>query len=297
MKPIYGATPLKRRRRTAAELEQLDAQIIDVLRADHPQSIRHIFYRMTDPRLPQSVDKTDLGYERICARLKILRRTGTVPYSWIADMSRQGYLTPTFKGGADFLRRVKDWYRADPWEKAKARCEVWVESRSLASVLRADCEEFAVSLYPCGGFSSISFANTAAEELNADAEDSRPLHVLYVGDYDPAGVMIDVSLERELRLHLRPDIELRFERLGINPDQIEKYQLPEKPRKASERRARHITHTVEAEAMPARILRGIVRKRIERLLPRGAMEAARKEEQAEREWLERVAADREEEGE
>ncbi len=33
-------------------------------------------------------------------------------------------------------------------------------------------------------------------------------HVIYIGDYDPAGVLIDVSLERELRKHLATSIDL-----------------------------------------------------------------------------------------
>ena len=52
MTKIYRAGTLKRIRRTDAQLEQLDAQIIAVLKEDHPQSVRHVFYRMTDPRLP-----------------------------------------------------------------------------------------------------------------------------------------------------------------------------------------------------------------------------------------------------
>lgn len=61
-KPFYRASTLKRSRRTKEQLDQLDGQIIDVLRNDHPQSVRHIFYRMTDPRLPEYVEKSDNGY-------------------------------------------------------------------------------------------------------------------------------------------------------------------------------------------------------------------------------------------
>ena len=53
MKEIYRPRTLKRIRRTDAQIAQLDEQIIDVLKEDHPQSVRHIFYRMTDPRLPE----------------------------------------------------------------------------------------------------------------------------------------------------------------------------------------------------------------------------------------------------
>ena len=75
----------------------------------------------------------------------------------------------------------------------------------------------------------------AAEAHNGLA-DERPLCVLYVGDFDPAGVLIDRALERELRQHLRSDVDLAFRRVAINPDQIELYDLPTKPRKVGDRR-------------------------------------------------------------
>ena len=47
--------------------------------------------------------------------------------------------------------------------------------------------------------------------------------------------------------------------------------------------------TVEAEAMPAGILRGHLRRRIEALLPTGALAAARAAEESERSFLLRWA--------
>ncbi|MEJ7667704.1 MAG: hypothetical protein WKH97_03015 [Casimicrobiaceae bacterium] len=204
-------------------------------------------------------------------------------------MSRRGYFVNTYQDAGDFLRRVHGLYRADLWHDADRRCEVWVESRSIASVLLADCEELAVDLYPCAGFSSLSFVHEAAEQHNHSG-DTRPLVVLYVGDYDPAGVLIDVSLERELREHLHDHIELTFVRIGINPDQISNYDLPTKPRKATDRRSLHVTTTVEAEAMPAHILRELMRAEIEALLPDGALRAAKVAELSERRHLRRMAA-------
>ncbi len=49
MDAVYEASPLKRRM-TKAEVEQLEAQILDVLAEDSQQSVRHVFYRMTENR-------------------------------------------------------------------------------------------------------------------------------------------------------------------------------------------------------------------------------------------------------
>ncbi|SDX63080.1 hypothetical protein SAMN04515617_105151 [Collimonas sp. OK242] len=286
--PLYRAGTLKRDRRTNEQLEQLDQQIIDVLKDDHPQSVRHVFYRMTDPRLPEPVEKSDRGYRHVQDRCVKLRRSGRVRYDWIADMSRRGYFVTTFSGKGDFLSRMAGLYRSDLWALSDYRCEVWCESRSIASVIQKDCTELAVDLYPCGGFSSLSFVHEAAEAHNY-SDDGRPLIIFYIGDYDPAGVIIDVALERELRLHLKPSIKLHFQRIGINEDQIALYDLPTKPRKESDTRSLQVASTVEAEAMPARILRALLRQQIEELLPEGALASAKVAEESERAGLRMLA--------
>src|SRR6185437_9428534 len=119
----YRARTIKRERRTHERLEQLDSQILDVLSADHPQSVRHVFYRMTDPRLPEPVEKSDRGYRHVQDRCVKLRRSGDIPYGWITDASRRGCFTVTYSDAADFLRRTNSLYRANLWEDAACYCE------------------------------------------------------------------------------------------------------------------------------------------------------------------------------
>jgi hypothetical protein len=287
----YDPGYINRRRRTKAEVEQLDRQIFDVLDDDHPQSIRHVFYRMTDPRLDEPVPKTDTGspngYRMVWHRLKELRRSGDVPYHWITDATRRGYHVATYPNGADFLRAHAAAYRAPIWAQAGVYVEVWAESRSIAGVVEDDCEDLAVSLYPAGGFSSITLAYEAAEQIADEIGDSgKPAHVVYIGDYDPAGVLIDRSIEAELRRDLPDEIDLTFHRLAITEAQIVGYDLPTKPRKPGDKRALHVRETVEAEAMPAGILRRLLRDKIEAFLPFGALEVVKAAEESERAGLE-----------
>ena len=117
--------------------------------------------------------------------------------------------------------------------------------------------------------------------FGTEVEAGKQANVIYIGDYDPAGVLIDRSIEAELCRHLQgidrddeelrdqlieaakigifPDlprtIDLQFHRLAITEEQIAEFDLPTKPRKATDRRAQHVKATVEAEAMPAATLR------------------------------------------
>jgi hypothetical protein len=218
-----------------------------------------------------------------------LRRSGRLPYAWVTDATRWGYHAPTYRDAADFLRTVAGQYRADLWRQSDWYCEVWVESRSIAGIIVDDCQQLAVSLYPAGGFSSMTLPYEAAGYIRA-ASGGKPVRVFYIGDYDKAGVLIDVKVEQELRLHLGSGVELKFERIGITPEQIVDLGLPTKPPNAKDRRAPHITVSVEAEPMPAHTLRRLLRDAIEALLPPDALRIARIAEDDERQHLERMAS-------
>ena len=276
-----------RNRATKAQQAALDQQIIDVLGEDHPQSVRHVFYRMTDPRLAEPVDKSDQGYQRVQRRCLALRRAGRIPYFWISDSTRRGYHVDTFNGPGDFIKRFAGLYRAQLWTANLPHVEVWCESRSLAGVLVDTCRSLAVSLYPSAGFTSATLAYEAAREI--DRRKRERAVIFYVGDYDPAGVLIDLSIESELRSHLATP--LAFNRLAVNELQIAELDLPTKPRKrdktgeATDRRRLDIAETVEAEAIPAAVMRRMVREAVESYLPAGALHAAKVAEHSERDGL------------
>ena len=94
--------------------------------------------------------------------------------------------------------------------------------------------------------------------------------ILYVGDYDQAGVLIDKAIERRLRDFLAAwdwPGELTFTRLAVNNDQIDTMALPTRPPKASDTRSKEVTRAVEAEAIPAPTMRGIVSAALQDLIP------------------------------
>lgn len=278
-------TTTKRRRRTKVQIERLERQILDVLTGDHPQSVRHVFYRMTNPTLAEPVEKSEAGYRHVQQRILAMRRSGAIPYGWISDATRRGFHVSTFDGAGDFIEAFAGLYRAPLWDERTPHVEVWCESRSLAGVLQATCEALAVSLYPAGGFSSATLCYEAACEI--DRKGRNRAVVLYVGDYDQSGVLIDQAVERELRSHLTTPLE--FKRIGISPWQITYYGLPTRPPKATDKRRPDIKRVVEGEAMPANIMRRIVREAVEHYLPAGALAATKAAEESEREGLRRLA--------
>ena len=276
----------KRRRRTRAQIEQLQKQMWHVLETDQPQSVRHVFYRMADPRLPESVEKSERGYVVVQRQLTNMRRKGWLPYHWITDATRRGYFTETYSSPADAVAACAQFYRRSVWTETPDYVEVWCESRSIAGVIQGETERYAVPLYPAGGFVSLTLAHEASENIRHEAK-GRPVHVLYVGDFDPAGVLIDKKIEEELRLHL-PDHEIKFHRIAITREQIDLMSLPTKPPKDS--RGGFSGGTVEAEAMPAGVMRDLLREKIETFIPARALAVIEVAEASEREILTSLAS-------
>ena len=142
-------------------------------------------------------------------------------------------------------------------------------------MVEALCRKYAVSLYPAGGFASVSFVYQAAEHASPAARD-RPIDIIYIGDYDPAGTLIDPAIRSEFKRHLGGDLTLH--RVAITKEQIALHDLPTKPRKESEQRCPDIDETVEAEAMPVELLLDLLRRKLDVFLRAGALEKAKQVE-------------------
>ena len=296
-RPILDAAAQRRSRMkhfrlTNAEMELLDQRILAVLERSRPQSVRHVYYVLVGD-IPELVPKNDQGYQTVDRACIRLRQNGRLPYSWVSDSTRMGYHVATYANAGELISRHAEYYRLDLWRRAKAHVEVWCESRSIAAVLLPLCRELCVSLYPTSGFSSLTQTWEAAQLMQTAAA-GRPIRLLYVGDYDPAGKHIDRDAVRKLREHLTPYAErhgmemqqcLQEVRVAVNEEQIVKYNLPTKPRKKDDSRCPEIQRTVEAEALPAEVLRKLVRDEIESYLPQGELDVVRVAEESEREHL------------
>ena len=95
--------------------------------------------------------------------------------------------------------------------------------------------------------------------------------------------------EKRLR-ELAPDAKITFERLAVTPSQIVELELPTRPTKTSDSRAKNFGPvSVELDAIPADWLRLIVREAIERHLPAHQLEIMKIAEASEREQLAVIA--------
>lgn len=115
----YQASPIKRRRRTNADLSVLHGAIIDCIQALQPMTLRQLFYALT---VRDVIEKTERDYNAVGVQLLKLRRRGLVPWSAITDNTRWVRRPETFRGPAEAVRSIARFYRPLPLGRLRCPC-------------------------------------------------------------------------------------------------------------------------------------------------------------------------------
>jgi hypothetical protein len=284
--PFYRPRAIKRDRRTKAAIGGIQAAILDILEADHPQTVRQIFYALTVRAL---IVKAESEYHQTVVRLLgKMRHADTIPFEWIADNTRWQRKPSTFVGLDSCLDATAKFYRRDLWAAMPVYVEVWCEKDALAGVLMEETETYDVPLMVARGYSSLSFLHSAAMAIKAKG---KPAYIYHFGDLDPSGVDAARDIEAKLRRYA-PDAEIHFERPAVTREQVEQWSLPSRPTKTTDPRAKKFgsATSVELDAIPARRLRELVRGCIERHVDRQQLDLLRVAEKSERELLDKWAS-------
>jgi hypothetical protein len=283
MTAVYEASPIKRRRATKAEVEARREALLEIIEAGKPMTVRQVFYQATVHGL---VEKAESGYAKVQTDLVLMRRTGELPYYWLADNTRWQRKPRTFSSVEAALKETAAFYRKSLWNDADSYVEIWLEKDALAGVIYPVTSMFDLPLMVARGYASLSFLYTAAEYINTlDV----PTYIYHLGDFDPSGVNAGEKIEETLR-ELAPDADIFFERIAVTPEQIEAWDLPTRPTKVSDSRAKAFGSdlSVELDAIEPNQLRAIVQAAIEQHLPAEQFEVLKAAEQSEREIIRRL---------
>ena len=254
--------------------------VFEIVAAQQPMTVRQVFYQAT---VRGVVEKTEAGYTKVQNDLVLMRRSGELPYDWLADATRWMRKPDTFGGIVEALRDCAAFYRKALWRDADTYAEVWLEKDALAGVIYPITDTYDVPLMVARGYASLSFLHSAAVHINAlDV----PTYVYHLGDFDPSGVNAGEKIEETLR-ELAPNAEIYFDRLAVTPEQIAAWDLPTRPTKQTDSRSKRFgAISVELDAIPPDYLRSIVQRAIEQHLPPDQFDALKIAEESERKAIE-----------
>jgi len=282
---VNGTSHIKRTRRTRAEIEALDDALREIVDQFRPVTVRQVFYQAVNRALvPKSETK---GSRVVQRRLVVLRESGAIPYGSIVDGTRYVHGHRRYHDLDEFTTYAAGLYRKDYWSTSEVNVEVWLEKDALKGVLVPTVvNECGLGLHVTRGFASITYLQEAAEEIELDG---RPTYVYVLTDFDPSGVSIAEKVEEELKSRA-PDAEIVVERLAVDRAQIDRWNLPTRPTKASDTRAAKFrrlygTDSVELDAIPPDELRNLVRDAIDGHMETWRLRQFRMVEREERETL------------
>jgi len=282
---VYRPGSIKRTRRTRPQVEVIRGHIENLLSADNPQTVRQVFYRLT---VLGVIAKTEGEYHQTVIRLLTeMREAGRIPFSWIADNTRWMRKPTTFTSPGEFLHAGANGYRRDLWASNPVYVEIWCEKDALAGVLVEETEPYDVPLMVARGYSSISFLHSSAKQIAAKG---KPAYIYHFGDLDPSGTDAARDIEAKLRRYA-PGADIHFERVAVTRQQADDWNLPTRPTKQTDPRAKKFEGTsVELDAIPAHQLRDLVRECIERHVNKHDIEMLRAVEESDRLLITRWAA-------
>jgi hypothetical protein len=283
----YRAYSIKLDRRTKAEIDDIKAAIVAILKADHPMTVRQVFYRLVVQKV---IEKTEAEYQGTVIRLLTeMRLNGSIRFNWIVDESRPRTVNRTYDSIADAARDTARFYRRNALRECSDYVEIWCEKQALAGVIRAAADVYDVPVLISKGMPSLTqLYGTACEICRADEAGKRS-YIYQFGDHDPSGVLIPQTIERRLN-ELCPKLDCSppvVERVALTGEQIAEFDLPMRPTKREGNRhaEKFEGDSVELDALPSSELRSMVREVIERHISEQDLEILRTAEGSERDLL------------
>lgn len=326
MSAPYGASPVKRQRRTRTELADVDSAIIEAVELEHPITLRGVFYRVVSMG---AVEKTEHGYRLIGRELLKLRRDGGIRYDRITDGTRWINKPDSYDDLDQMLEDAAASYRRALWRDQAAEVQIYSEKDAISGVVLPVTQRWDVPLGIVRGYSSESFAWSVAQSIMAAAERGKDTHVYQLGDHDPSGVdawrafrktvsgfLMEEHRDlraRVARSHPEADFgeevpedydtlesvctfvvggkvaQAHFERLAVTEGQIYDLGLPTRPTKQSDTRAQSFEGgSVEVDAIPPTVLREIIEEAITDHIDPEALRLTQIAEQSERDILTRM---------
>ena len=144
------------------------------------------------------------------------------------------------------------------------RIEIWVEKDSIRNFIGKLAARYRLGIQVLRGFASLSMYRRALER----ARKRGVAMVLYIGDFDPSGLLIETVAQEEMD----HKTGIRFFRLAITMEQIKRFRPPSRPVNIKDSRAKEYIEKYgdlcwEVEAIRPRTLLKLIEKGLRENVP------------------------------
>jgi len=218
--------------------------------------LRRVHYQIVSQEEPirkpdgKPYENTERDWGYLTNASKWARYLDLVPASMFEDKRNQApnihYIPPQpFNNEEPSLDVVDAWEVLDlpGYELSNYRAEqpylveLWVEKTTMNDVLDPLCVYYGANLVTGAGELSIT---AVIEFLGRVREAGKPARILYISDFDPAGMGMPISVARKIEYYQRQygfdDLDIALDPIVLTQEQVRTYRLPRVPVKDSDRR-------------------------------------------------------------
>jgi hypothetical protein len=277
--------------KTRAVIRQANSIIAEYMEAGYKLTLRQLYYQFVARDL---IPNKQSEYKRLGSIINDARLAGLIDWEAIEDRTRNIRKLPSWSSPQSILNAVAEQYREDAWSDQPTHVEAWIEKDALLGVIENVCEEWRVPFFACRGYTSQSEQYDAGKRFSEAADAGQHVIVLHLGDHDPSG--IDMTRDNQDRLSMFTGyagaVEVR--RLALNFDQVERFDPPPNPAKATDSRFEGYVDSYgescwELDALDPKVIGDLIRDEIEGIVDHDAWQASMDREAERRENLVRCA--------
>lgn len=217
-----------------AESLDLIARINGIIREyqqkGYSLTLRQVYYQLVARDVIQNNERS---YKNLGNLISDGRVSGLIDWYAIEDRTRNLEKNNHWDSPSQIIDAVANQFAFDKWEGQDYYVEVWVEKDALKGIVGQVCNRLDIPFFSCRGYVSQSEMWVAAQRMQRLANEKQ-IVVIHLGDHDPSGK--DMSRDIVDRLNFF-GVDLTFERIALNMDQIEQYDPPPNPTKVTDSRA------------------------------------------------------------
>ena len=216
-------------------------RILQTVRKYSLLTVRQLFYILVS-RFPKDYPATRAFYKRMNRYLSKIRRATPEVHMKFTDPTRQ-FVTPPL---------------------SYPRIEVWVEKDSIRNFIGGLAAKYRLSIQVLRGFASLSLYRRALDRARRRGVGL----VLYIGDFDPSGLLIEKVAQEEMD----HKTGIKFVRLALTMDQIRRFNPPSRPVNMKDSRAKEYIgkygdRSYEVEAIRPRTLLRLIEAGLKAAVP------------------------------
>lgn len=209
-------------------------------------------------------------WEFLNLSLKYARYAGLVPIERFIDRRNpspivnakfwENEIPSEVKEGIDaeeLIELIADkFYCFNPHNSQPYLIELFCEKSTMNDILEPLCKKYGMNLVTGLGELSITAVRQLIDDRVQEAD--KPVRILYLSDFDPAGECMPVSVARKIEYFVRiashMGYDIKLKPIVLTKEQCEEYELPRTPIKETEGRkgsfeARHGTGATELDAL------------------------------------------------